>query len=84
MKCIAILETGNYVYKLESALERKGLKFDIVSTPCNVAKGGCGLCLKFPEEYLPVVRNAAVECNTPVKAFYRIVPGFAKNRYQRI
>lgn len=84
MKCIAILETGNYVYKLESALERKGYKFDIVSTPCNVAKGGCGLCLKFPEEYLPVVRREATECNTPIKAVYRIIPGFAKNRYHRI
>lgn len=84
MKCIAILETGNYVYKLESVLERKGLKFDIVSTPCSVTRGGCSLCLKFPEEYLPVVRNTAVECNTPIKAIYRIVQGFAKRRYQRI
>ncbi len=84
MKCIAILETGNYVYKLESALERKGYKFDIVSTPCHVAKGGCGLCLKFPEEYLSVIKNEAITCNTPVKAVYRIVPGLTRNRYQRI
>jgi len=84
MKCIAILETSNYVYKLEAALERKGYKFDIVSTPCHIAKGGCGLCLKFPEEYLPVIKNEAVLCNTPVKAVYRVVPGLTKNRYQRI
>lgn len=84
MKCIAILETGNYVYKLESALERKGYQFDVISTPCNVAKGGCGLCLKFPEEYLLVVRNEAASCNMPIKAVYRIIPGFGKNKYQRI
>lgn len=84
MKCIAILETGNYVYKLDSALERKGFKFEIVSTPCRVAKGGCGLCLKFPEEYLSVVMNEANACNTPIRGVYRIIPGSSKNKYQRI
>lgn len=84
MKCIAILESGNYVYKLDSALEKRGYKFEIVSTPCNIARGGCGLCLKFPEEYLRVVMDEANNCNTPVRAIYRVVPGFTKNRYQRI
>ncbi len=84
MKCIAILETGNFVYKLDSALERRGYKFEIVSTPCHVVKGGCGLCLKFPEEYLNVVEREAVTCNTPIKAIYRVIPGFSRNRYERI
>lgn len=84
MKCIAILETGNYVYKLNSALEEKGYKFDIVSTPCHVTKGGCGLCLKFPEEYLVVVVKEATAIKTPIKAVYRVIPAFAKNKYHRI
>ncbi len=84
MKCIAILESGNYVYKLDSALEKRGYKFEIVSTPCNIIRGGCGLCLKFPEEYLRVVMDEANTCNTSIKAIYRVVPGFTKNRYHRI
>lgn len=84
MKCIAILESGNYVFKLDSALEKRGYKFEIVATPCNITKGGCGLCLKFPEEYLRVVEDEANTCNTPIKAIYRVVPGFTKNRYHRI
>ncbi|HEX2924661.1 MAG TPA: DUF3343 domain-containing protein [Ruminiclostridium sp.] len=84
MKCIAILESGNYVYKLNSELEKKGYNFEVVSTPCSIAKGGCGLCLKFPEEFLNVVQAEAVNISTPVKELYRIVPGFSKNKYERL
>ena len=84
MKCIAVLDSGNYVYKLDSRLQKKGYRFEVISTPCHVAKGGCGLCLKFPEEYLEVVLAEANECNTPVKEVYRVIPGFSKNKYKRI
>jgi hypothetical protein len=84
MKCIAILESGNYVYKLNSELERKGYNFEVVSTPCSIAKGGCGLCLKFPEEFLGVVKEESVLINTPVKEVYRVVSGFAKSKYERL
>jgi len=84
MKCIAILDSGNYVYKLDSLLEKRGYKFDVVSTPCHIAKGGCGLCLKFPEEFLEVVKAGAIECNTPIKGVYMIADGHSKNKYRRI
>ena len=84
MKCIAILDSGNLVYKLDSELEKRGYKFEVVSTPCHIAKGGCGVCLKFPEEFLKVVIEMTNQCNTPIKELYRVVPSFSKNKYKRI
>jgi len=84
MKCIAILDSGNYVYKLDSVLKKKGYNFEVVSTPCHIAKGGCGLCLKFPEEFLEIVIAGSFESNTPIKEVYRIIPGHSKNKYIRI
>ncbi|HEY5584228.1 MAG TPA: DUF3343 domain-containing protein [Ruminiclostridium sp.] len=84
MNYIAILRSRNYVYKLGSALENKGYKFEIVSTPSHVSKGGCGLCLKFPEELMEVVIAVANESNTPIKEVYSINSGHSKNKYRRI
>jgi len=84
MKCIATLDSGNLVYKLDSELKKRGYKFEIISTPCHIAKGGCGLCLKFPEEFLNVVLTEANECNTPIKEVYRVIPTFSKTKYRRI
>ena len=84
MKCIAILDSGNYVYKLDSMLQKKGFRFEVISTPCRLAKGGCGLCLKFPEEYLEVVIAESIEINTPIKEVYRVISGASKNKYKRI
>lgn len=84
MKCIAILDSGNYVYKLDSELQKRGFKFEVLSTPCHIAKGGCGLCLKFPEEYLGIVIDEANNNNTPVREVYRVISGFSKNKYKRI
>lgn len=84
MKYLAILDSGNYVYKLDSELRKKGYDFEIVSTPCRIAKGGCGLCLKFPEEYFGMVKEEADRINTPVREAYKVIPGFSRNRYERI
>ncbi len=84
MKCIAILDSGNLVYKLDSELNKRGYKFEVVSIPCHIAKGGCGLCIKFPEEYLKLVIEVADESNTPVREVYRVIPSFSKNKYRRI
>jgi hypothetical protein len=84
MKCIAILDSSNIVYKLDSELRKRGYKFEVVSTPCHIARGGCGLCLKFPEELLDDVVVVANESNTPIREVYRVIPSFTKNKYRRI
>ena len=84
MRCIAILDSSNYLYKLDSVLKAKGYNFEVVSTPCHIAKGGCGLSLKFPEEFLQAVIDESIESNTPIREVYRIIPTFSKNKYKRI
>ncbi|MHB8061318.1 MAG: putative Se/S carrier-like protein, partial [Ruminiclostridium sp.] len=59
-------------------------KFEVLSTPCHIAKGSCGLCLKFPEEFLEVVVAVATESNTPIRQVYKVIPSSSKNKYRRI
>ncbi|PYG84841.1 uncharacterized protein DUF3343 [Ruminiclostridium sufflavum DSM 19573] len=84
MKCIAILDSGNLVYKLDSELEKRGYKFEVISIPCHIAKGGCGLCLRFPEEYLKIVIDGSIACNTPIREVYKIMPNITRNKYKRL
>lgn len=84
MDCLAILNSGNYVFKLCSILEKKGYVFEIVSTPCQIAKDGCGYCLKFPIEYKELVIGEGRANGLPVKEIFKIIPGFSKNKYEKV
>jgi len=84
MYCVALLDSGNYVLSLCKALERKGYVFEVISTPCQIAKGGCGYCLKFPLEYKDVVINEGFANLTPVREIYKVINAVTKNRYERI
>jgi hypothetical protein len=84
MDCLATLDSGNYAYHLCRALERKGYVFEVISTPCQIARDGCGYCLKFPIEYKDLVINEGIGNNTPVRHMYSITPLYSKNRYDRI
>ncbi|KNY29764.1 DUF3343 domain-containing protein [Pseudobacteroides cellulosolvens] len=84
MDCLGIMESGNYVYKLCSILEKKGYVFEVVSVPCHIAKSGCGYCLKFPEEYMDLVVNEAYVNKMPILEIYQVKPGFKKNKYTLI
>ncbi len=81
MDCLGIMESGNYVYKLCSILEKKGYVFEVVSVPCHIAKSGCGYCLKFPEEYIDLIVNEAYINKMRILEIYLIKPGFNKNKY---
>ena len=84
MNCLAILDSGNYVFGLCRALEKRGYVFEVVSMPCHIATGGCGYCLKFPEECMGMVLDEARSNNFPVREIYRITPMFARNKYEKI
>ena len=60
MDGIAILDSGNYALKLSAALEKKGFLFEVMSTPCHIAKGGCSYCLKSPLEFKKLVLEEAL------------------------
>lgn len=84
MEYLAILDSGNYVVKLCTALERKGYVFEVISTPCQISRYGCGYCLKFPAEYMDIVLNEGIVNKMPVREVYKIIPLFMKNKYERI
>jgi hypothetical protein len=84
MYCLAILDSGNYVFHLCRALEKKGYVFEIISTPCQIAKSGCGYCLKFPEEFKDIVLSEALTCGIHVREIYKVIQEFTKNKYEKI
>ena len=84
MDCIATMLSGNYVFHLCRILEKQGYVFEVASTPCQIAKEGCGYCLKFPAEYTDLVVGTGKQNGLPIREIYKIVPMFNKNRYERI
>ncbi len=84
MKCLAIFDSGNYAFHICTQLERKGYVFEVVSIPCQIAKYGCGYCLKFPMEYCDLVIQEGKNNNMPVREMYKIIPLFNKNKYEKM
>lgn len=84
MYCLAMLQSGNYVYSLCRYFERKNLVFEVVNTPCHLAKWGCSYALKFPERYTDEIIKGGHDNGTPVMEIYKVNPGIVKNFYQKI
>ena len=84
MNCLAMLDSGNYVFRLCRNLERKGYTFEVVSIPCKIARQGCGYCLKFPEEYLETVVGEGRQNGIPVREVFRIVYKGTRNDYVKV
>jgi len=84
MYAIAILDSGNYALRLSSILEKKGYVFEVVPTPCQIAKGGCGYCLRFPLEYMDIVLEEARLNNIVIREIYKVEPQLMKNKYVKI
>lgn len=84
MDCIALYDSGNYAYRICRVFEQKGIVFQVISTPCRIAKAGCGYCLLFPEQYLNHVINASAENGFQVKEVYRIEYNQDRKKYIRI
>jgi hypothetical protein len=81
---IAIMDSGNIALQLCGILERKGYVFEVISTPCQIAKGGCGYCLKFPLEYKDLVLQQARMNGIIIREMYQVVPQVMKNKYIKI
>ena len=84
MYSLAILDSGNYAFRLCNILERRGFEIEVVSVPCQIAKDGCSYCLKFPLEYKDEIICTGSENGLIVREIYNIVPMFSKNKYERI
>jgi hypothetical protein len=84
MEGLAIFNSGNYAFAIYNVLEKKGLVFEVVATPCKIARGGCGYCLRFPIEYMEMIINEGKLNKMPVLEVYKIIPLFSRNKYERI
>ncbi|MCX8130933.1 MAG: DUF3343 domain-containing protein [Clostridia bacterium] len=84
MYCLALFDSGNYAFRLCKILETKGYVFEVISTPCQIAKGGCGYSLKFPIEYLDIIVSEAVSSRMYIREVYKIIPMFSKNKYEKM
>lgn len=84
MDCLAIVDSGNYAFSLCRALERKGYVFEVVSTPCQIARNGCGYCIRFPLEQKDTIINEGIANQIPVREIYSIEKLMTRNRYKRI
>lgn len=84
MNCIALYDSGNYAYRVCRIFERKGLVFEVVSTPCKISSTGCGYSLLFPETHLRAVLSESLACGCPAREVYRIVDRDMRKDYIRI
>lgn len=84
MDGIAITDSGNYALKLCSILENKGYVFEVTSTPCQIAKGGCSYCLRFPLEYKELVLQQAHINGITIREIYRAERQHMKYKYVKI
>jgi len=84
MDSLAILDSGNYAFRLCNILEKQGFEIEVISVPCQIAKDGCSYCLKFPLEYKDEVMNAGSANGLVVREMYNIIPMFSKNKYEKI
>jgi len=84
MYCLAILASGNYAFYLCRILENMGYVFEVVTTPCQIAKDGCGYCLKFPIEHKELVLKEGLKNKILIRELYKIVPLYSRNKYEKI
>lgn len=84
MDAIAIMDSGNYALKLCTILEKRGYVFEVTSTPCQIAKGGCSYCLKFPIEFKDLVLQEALFNKITIREIYQVEQQFTKNKYTKI
>lgn len=84
MDCLAVMDSGNYAISLCRALERKGFIFEVVSIPCQIAKHGCGYCIKLPFEQKDLIIEEGKLNRIPVREIYTIEKHLTRNKYDRI
>jgi hypothetical protein len=82
MKCIALLDSGNYAFFLASVLAEKGITLEVVPAPCSIAVNGCGFCIEFPARYLDQVINESKKHKMPLRKIFAVEQSGNKERYK--
>lgn len=81
---IAIMDSGNIALNFCRILEKKGYVFEVVSTPCQIAKSGCGYCLKFPFQFMDLIIQEGKNTNTKIREIYKVTKSGLKNKYEKV
>lgn len=84
MDCLAVVDSGNYAISLCKILERKGYIFEVIATPCQIARHGCGYCIKLPLELKDMIINEGLANRIPVREIYTVEKLQNRNRYERV
>ena len=81
---LAIFDSGNYAYNIARILEEKGYDCEIVPIPCQIAKNGCGQCIKFKFSDLNVLLEESNNAKIIVRELYKIGIKNDKNEYIKV
>jgi hypothetical protein len=84
MYCLAIVDSGNFAYRLSEIMNIKGYDVEVVTTPCKLAKSGCSYCIKLPFKYKDIIIKEGLENKIYIREIYKIIPLDTKNVYERI
>ncbi len=79
MDYLAIFSSVNLVNQVKSRLKRDGRYFGMIRAP-HALSGGCGFALRFPQEDLPLIRQAVEELKVPLDGIYREMGGVNGSR----
>ncbi|HOJ11670.1 MAG TPA: DUF3343 domain-containing protein [Clostridiales bacterium] len=84
MYYLVLVDSGNYAIRLSRIMAQKGYPVEVVSTPCKIAKNGCGYCLRLIPEYKDTLINEGKTNAINIREIYSVTNASYKNIYKKI
>ena len=82
--CLAVFRSRNETLYLANSLIKMGYRVNVINTPSDAGLA-CGICVKFEEHLLSVVKQFIF--SRPFRSFsgiYSVIINNGRNTYQRI
>ena len=79
---IAVFSSITLANKLKKYFQYDGSFMALMHAPTSIPMNGCAYCLRFREEKLNDVMEAANRFDIPIKAIYREMPNHAYQEYR--
>jgi len=80
---LLVFNSHNFAAFLYSALEKKGYKIELISTPCKISPG-CSQSLKFDHSLYNIVKEEAIKSQIPIKGIYKVIERNGNKEFFRI
>ncbi len=81
---LAVFPSINPVNQIRRRLNRDGVYFAMIRAPHSISPGGCGFAIRFEENKLPLVKQAAQELDVFFDGIYRVEPQNGNVKYTLI